>query len=299
MSIIVFIPLILSLLACARGDYVAAVAEHTVFMGQSSDTSSYKLQVNLDIYKNLTVLAKSRGAQVLVFPEFGLVPDTIDHRSSLYDYAEEIDFNPSNPIVPCDHPEQFTDKPVQYQMSCVAKEQGIVVLVNTVHWVDCDSAIDSSCPEDKHYQFNTDIILDERGALVSLYHKSHEFPGLLKAYDQYPQITEVTYKASFGVTFGIFICFDIMFDDPPKMLRQQGVEHFLYAVQQGDIGEKTIIEGWSKSNDAVVLSANLGSGKNDCSGIINRGTPLNAKKYFLTDSAFSEENVLVATVPAN
>ena len=85
------------------------------------------------------------------------------------------------------------------------------------------------------------------------------------------------------------------------MLRGQGIEHFLYAVQQGKLGEKTIIESWSRNNAATVLSANLGSGKDDCSGLIVNGTPLDAKKYYLlvkNDDAFRTENVLVATIPS-
>jgi hypothetical protein len=70
---------------------------------------------------------------------------------------------------------------------------------------------------------------------------------------------------------------------------------------EGDIGEKTLIEPWSGNNDAVILSSNLGSGaKDDCSGIVNRGKPLDAKKIHIsTNSQFSDENILVATVPTN
>jgi hypothetical protein len=75
------------------------------------------------------------------------------------------------------------------------------------------------------------------------------------------------------------------------------VQHFLYAVQQGNIGESTIIEPWSRNNNATVLSANLGSGKKDCSGLIVNGTPLPAEKIHLPSKEFPEENILVATVP--
>jgi hypothetical protein len=69
-------------------------------------------------------------------------------------------------------------------------------------------------------------------------------------------------------------------------------------VSQGKAGEATIIEPWSKNNNAVVLSANLGSGNKDCSGIIVNGTPLEAAKYHLADKEFADENILVATVPS-
>lgn len=286
-------------LALAKGDYVAAVAEHTVFMGSESDTSDYKLQKNLEIYSNLTTLAKTKGVQIIVFPEFGLTPSGAKVRSDLYPFGEKIpDVKDSSPAIPCVEP-SFKDKPILSTMSCAAKTHQMSILVNMIDWVDCTQATDSNCPSDNHYQYNTDVVFNEKGALVAKYHKSHEFTPFIGVYDQYPIITEVTYKSSFGVEFGIFICYDIVFPDPAKSLRAKGIEHFLYAVSQGEIGEKTLIEGWSKDNDAVMLSSNLGSGipNGDCSGIINRGTVLDAKKYHLVTSDFPQENILVATVP--
>ncbi len=174
----------------------------------------------------------------------------------------------------------------------------MVVLINMIDWVDCDSSIDSTCPSDGHYQYNTDVLFDENGAVVAKYHKSHEFPPFIGPYDQPVSPSRVSYTASFGVEFGLFICFDIMFEDPAKVLRADGVRHFLYAVAQGKIGEKTLIEPWSKNNQAVVHSANLGSGNKDCSGIIVDGEPLKTEKYYLSESTgFPDDNILVASVP--
>ncbi len=287
-------------LVVVKGDYVAAVAEHTVFMGSDADTPEYKLQKNLEIYSNLTTLAKTKGVQILVFPEFGLTPAGTDKRSDLYPFAEKIpDMKDSASVIPCTDP-SFKDRPILSTMSCAAKSHQISILVNMIDWVDCTAATDKNCPSDNHYQYNTDVVFNEKGAIAAKYHKSHEFTPFIGVYDQYPTITEVTYKASFGVEFGLFICYDIVFPSPAKDLRAKGIEHFLYAVNQYEIGEKTLIEGWSRENDAVMLSANLGSGKppmGDCSGIINRGSVLDAKKYHLVTSEFPQENILVATVP--
>lgn len=279
----------------ALGDYVGAVAEHTTYVGSSSETTSSIMSKNLDLYEGLIALAASQKVQVLVFPEFGLAPDT-SSRETLFPYSEKIPESSEN-VTPCGNID-FNDRPMLSRMSCAAKSHNISILVNTVDLVSCSQSSDSNCPEDGHYQYNTDVVFNENGVLAAKYHKSHEWPGLKKAYDQPLTPSHVTYKSSFGVEFGLFICFDIMFDDPPKVLRSQGIEHFLYAVQQGQIGEKTIIESWSKNNAATVLSANLGSGKDDCSGLIVNGTPLDAKKFHLVDEAFKTENILVATVPS-
>lgn len=37
-----------------------------------------------------------------------------------------------------------------------------------------------------------------------------------------------TFETNFGVTFGTFICFDIMFEKPALQLVRQGVKHIVY-----------------------------------------------------------------------
>jgi predicted amidohydrolase len=163
-------------------------------------------------------------------------------------------------------------------------------LSSSPHWIDCDATVDSNCPADGHYQYNTDVVFDEQGTLVSKYHKSHEFPPFMPTYDQPKKPSYVTYKSSFGVEFGLFICYDIMFDRPAKVLREQGITHFLYAVSQTELGEVVIIAPWSKRNEATVLSSNLGSGVvGDCSGILVNGTDIAGDKIYLNNDKKSVE----------
>lgn len=278
-------------------DYVGAVAEHSVYQGTSDESSSSKLDVNLGLYEQFVDLSVKHGVQVLVFPEFGLTPGPQNQRSDLYPYIEVIPEVSAN-VTPCGDA-SFSDRPILQRMSCSAKNNKQLILVNMVDNVACSSTTDATCPSDGHFQYNTDVVFDEQGKLAAKYHKSHEVKSLQESgYDVPPKPSRVTYKASFGVEFGIFTCFDIMFPDPPKVLRQSGIEHFLYPVEQHEIGEKVIIENWSKNNNATVLSANLGSGKADCSGLIVNGTPLPAQKIYLDNAAFPNENLLVATVPS-
>ena len=86
-----------------------------------------------------------------------------------------------------------------------------------------------------------------------------------------------------------------MFENPARELVAQGVQHFLYAVQMGMIGEKSIITAWSANNEATLLSANLGSGADDCSGVIVNGTTLPSEKYRL--KMHPAENVIITDVP--
>lgn len=38
----------------------------------------------------------------------------------------------------------------------------------------------------------------------------------------------VSFDTDFGVTFGVFICFDIFFNQPLQSLLKQGVRHFVF-----------------------------------------------------------------------
>ena len=282
---------------CANNSYLAAIAEHAINYGKGGESPSDLLQLNLDLYTRHVRLAKEKKAQVIVFPEFGLTAVDSDNttRADLYPFAEQIPEASEN-VVPCGN-ERYAATSILARMSCIAKEQQILVLINTIDWVNCNAASDKSCPSDNHYQYNTDVVFDEQGMIVAKYHKSHEWTPLIGPYDQAPSPTEVTYTASFGVTFGIFTCFDIMFPDPAKKLREQGISHFLYPVQQGDIGLKTLITGWSKNQAATMLAANLGAGKKgDCSGFLVNGELLPTDKIYLGDD-FPDENVIIATVP--
>jgi predicted amidohydrolase len=278
-------------------DYVAAVAEHEIYMGQEGDTSESLVEINIQLFENLTSLATRQGAQVVVFPEFGLTPVVAKNRDDLYPFLEVV---PNEKISPCLNHQEFLDRPRLLRMSCAAQENQIIILVNIIDKQVCSVENDPNCPVDGHYQFNTDVLFDESGYIVAKYHKSHEWPPFKVAYDQPAEPSQVTYKSSFGVEFGLFICFDIMFEDPAKVLRQNGISHFLYAVAQGDAGLKALIKPWSENNAAVVLASNLGAGlKGDCSGIIVNGVALPSSKYSLTTKGFQSENVLIATVPTN
>ena len=277
-------------------DYIGAVVEHSTYQGTDNESNESKLSKNLDLYEGLVALSTEYDVQVLVFPEFGLTPGAMDKRSDLYPYIEVIPEISDNAI-PCGDA-AFNDRPILQRMSCAAIKHRQLILVNMIDNVACDAATDSSCPSDNHYQYNTDVIFDVTGKLVSKYHKSHEVRSLQSAYDVPAVPAHITYKSSFGVEFGLFTCFDIMWEDPPKVLRESGIEHFLYAVDMHEIGDKTIIEGWSRNNNATLLSANLGAGKGDCAALIVNGTPLAAQKYYLQNDEFPEENILVASVPS-
>lgn len=97
-------------------------------------------------------MASTQGAQVLVFPEFGLEPVHDAGRTDIYPYAETVPAVTESIIIPCDKAEEFADRPILLRMSCAAKRNALVVLVNMVDSQPCSAATDSNCPEDGRYQ---------------------------------------------------------------------------------------------------------------------------------------------------
>ena len=295
--------------------YIGAVAQHAVYYGSSGSSSSSEnnnsseslselVDTNLYIYERMVRAAAENGAQIIIFPEFGLVPVKDDDRVAIGTIAEIIPDPDLDPDPDADHSSTtpcgniaFTDRIILTRSSCVAQMYKILVMVNMVDWIDCDTSSDPSCPSDDHYQITTDVLFDESGRIVAKYHKSHEWPGLIPLYDQPATPSRVTYTSSFGVEFGLFICFDIMFPDPPVALVDKGIKHFLYAVKQGLLGEETLISSFSRRHNVTLLSANLASDLlvHDCSGVIVSGETLPHKKIFIGED-FPEENVLLSVI---
>jgi predicted amidohydrolase len=288
LKLFVFLTLVLVI---ESATYIGAVAEHETYL-DSTETLKSNLEKNLNYYNLLIQISKKNLANIIVFPEFGITPCIDNDRICLSNVAEKIP-TPNN-IIPCNN-EMFISMPILNQVSCMAKENNIEVLINLIDFVDCDITVDSSCPSDNHYLYNTDVVFDNNGELKAKYHKSHEWPKLMPAYNQPKTPDYVTYTSTFGVTFGIFTCFDILHENPPNEYIKNGINHILYPVQQGLLGEDSIISGWSKIHNATILSSNLGSSiVHDCSGIITNGKALPFKKFYVNDS--SKENVKISTV---
>ncbi|XP_045771211.1 vanin-like protein 2 isoform X3 [Maniola jurtina] len=182
--------------------YVAAVVEYEVRANSS---------LNLQNYVQLIRDAAKENADIVVFPEMTLT--VRDHvvvpiNGLLKDYP-----------VPALQPNLYDE--VLVSISSAAKENQIYVVVNVEEIVDCTSGdvAGESCPEQKVYLYNTNVVLDRGGAVIDRYRKINLFgestrkPGSLSDLG--------IFETDFGVKFGHFICFDLMFQVPAIQIVQK------------------------------------------------------------------------------
>ena len=170
------------------------------------------LTVNLNRFDDVTAQAASMGAQVVVFSEGGIgysfgFANATTARDTVFTFAEQVpDVNNGLPyIIPCDMPNVGKQL---HRLSCIARKSKVILAVNMASYQPCSPSTDPLCPADLRYQFNTEVVFNEEGQLMSTYHKTHLF-GEDEAFNQPAVCNPRYFDSSFGVRFGLMICFDI------------------------------------------------------------------------------------------
>ncbi|RWS21701.1 vascular non-inflammatory molecule 3-like protein [Leptotrombidium deliense] len=184
----------------------AAVYEEVAVGGNFADPKDEALD-NLKVYKHVVKKASENGAEIIVFPEHGLFPPF--DRDTLLRYLEELP-NEMGKVNPCEQRESSQNS-IQYQLSCLAKENRIYLVSNMGEVEYCDKK-DAHCPADGRYQYNVAVAFDNKGYLIAKYRKYHLY-GESDHFD-FPEKQEfTTFETPFG-KFGLFVCFDSLFKEP-------------------------------------------------------------------------------------
>lgn len=296
-----------------HGSYRAAVVELAPTVEKNwqslkdSEVRELKLQ-NVQRLATFAAEAKQRGAQILVSPENGITGDYDFTRASVQPFLEELPSNVVNPVGfnPCDEAASLTLAPAIAQAACIAKELAIVLVINALTRVTCIQNQDG-CPLDGMRIHNTAIAFAETGAILALYNKRHLWSKELLWVN--PGDTSMVegqmFTTSFGVKFGMFICFDILYH------AQDGGPDALDIVFPTDWVNKPIgmhlKEGlasnahtaqrmWSFIHHKNLLAANYGGlgSYSSGSGIWHAGEAL--QKYF-NPTKMPRSRLLVADVP--
>ncbi|GBP97467.1 Vanin-like protein 2 [Eumeta japonica] len=174
--------------------YVAAVVEYHV---------RRDLQYNLASYVSLVGQAAAQNADIVVFPEMTLtsghsVPVPI--HGLLQQYP-----------VPALNPEHYDE--VLVRLSTAARVNQIYVVINIEELMNCTVVLEGeNCPNNTEFRFNTNVVFDRNGAVIDRYRKINLFGERSRTPALTPDLGY--FETDFGVRFGHFICFDLMFQVP-------------------------------------------------------------------------------------
>ena len=120
-----------------------------------------------------------QNASIIVFPEYGLTGFGYT-RDSFQPFLEDIPDPKKTSWNACEEPKANSSSPILYRLSCLAKTYDMYLVVNMGDVKPCNKSTDENCPSDGRYQYNTNVVFDDKGKLVARYHKQHPFLNEIK-----------------------------------------------------------------------------------------------------------------------
>ncbi|XP_012541929.1 vanin-like protein 1 [Monomorium pharaonis] len=245
--------------------YVAAVVEYpSKYLTNISET----LKVNSDAYVRLiTKAGHLYKADIIVFPEDGLTSTHLPEREEMEDWTTIIP-SASDNYTPCTQNTVEVSEALK-KISCAASDNEIYVVINIAEKAACNS---TPCPKDKIFYYNSNVVFDRTGKIIARYRKVNLF-ATEPQFNVTPIPEVVTFDTDFGVKFGTFICFDILFREPALQLtREHKVTDIVYPTAwYSEAPFLTAVQtqaGWSFAEDVNLLASgynrpdvgNVGSG---------------------------------------
>lgn len=211
----------------------------------TTDSPAVYAARTLAMYKEIINSPDADPLDILVFPE------------STANAVETASFvpDPSDKIAPCNNLEY---EMIVRDLSCLAAQKQLYLVVNLVEKARCPENGDARpCASDGLYHFNTNVVFDPRGIVVARYRKFNLFgePGI----NTTVSADHVTFETDFGVTFGTFICFDLMFDEPALKLIRAGVTDIIFPTMWFSelpfLTGVQIQQAWAFKNNVNLLAA--------------------------------------------
>ncbi|XP_023245626.1 vanin-like protein 2 [Copidosoma floridanum] len=264
--------------------YTGAVVEY--YPVTHSINNEKPSHINADNYVKIIKKASDYSADILVFPESSLsTPTSMDPKISRSEAASYVP-DPRDNLVPCD------DKTYAYSLrtiSCAARDHRMYVVVNHREKVDCLGNT-TGCPSDNLLIYNTNVAFDRQGRVIARYRKFNLFGERGTNVTEDPVTS--TFRTDFGVTFGQFICFDVLFSRPAlNLTTQMGIRDIIFSSHWfSELPFLVSVQaqaGWAHANDVNLLS----------SGYNMPLTVSGGSGIFIGREGYSQ--VLLRTKPAN
>ncbi|XP_068218990.1 pantetheinase-like [Palaemon carinicauda] len=214
--------------------YVGGVLEYEAYEDWEGGGENI-VRENVRIISEYVAEAKTKGVDILVTPEYGLMGLEFQFVKpqeffSLLQFIPDPDLR----IVPCTTPVDPPNVVVAQDMSCTAKENAMYVVVDVGEAAPCspnvrnpyNNTLDTSghCPAYGYVYYNTQVVFDRDGAVIARYRKKNLFLEPVFHPGMDPDETAI-FTTDFGVTFTLLVCFDIAFYRPAVY------NHVTYGIQ--------------------------------------------------------------------
>ncbi|XP_005179985.3 vanin-like protein 2 [Musca domestica] len=218
-----------------------------------------KVKDNMERMKSIIESDATQNLDILVFPEYVL------NNMDMLTYVPD----PNDKIVPCElaNYDWFLT-----ELSCAARSRNLYVVLNLVEKVKCNS-MQANCNNGVEI-YNTNVVLDRQGRVISRYRKTHLYRYEWRSTNVLAEPELATFTTDFGVTFGHFICFDMLFYNPAKVLIDRlNITDIIYPTYWfSELPFLTAVqlqEGWAFANNVNLLAADASypQGQNTGSGI--------------------------------
>lgn len=234
-------------------DYIAGVVSYTPVEFSNKTTPEKVTKENLKNYLDLIEITNGKNVDILVFPEATLNYMGFDNnRTALLQVAVFVpDIDSSNLTTPANDP---TQSEIMREISNKAAHHQMYILINVVEVARCtkphaahqemktknvsieievdqnateivppphaealtaeytEETKDEKCGDDGFMLFNTNVVFDRYGSVISKYRKFNLFNEAVMSQEEKPELA--TFTSDFGIQFGHFICFDILFKKP-------------------------------------------------------------------------------------
>ena len=282
---------------------------------------------NMANFERMMEAAAAKGAQIIVFSEgaLGIADGKYKSGGKMVDdgggvagglLAEPIPepLGAASPIVPCEFTgAEAAAAPALVAASCAAKKHSIHVVYDTGDAITCapkdpynSSEYCYQCPPEGVMRFNTQVAIGDDGTLLAKYHKTHRYlAGHCKGdgYQNPGGEDPRWFDTSFGVRFGMMLCFDICFHTPGIELAvgEHQISDFVFSTHwENEEGPPmslatSFFQSWSRGVGVNLLAANEGMGlMHTGSGIFSQGDAL-ASAWEPANP--HDEALLIATVP--
>lgn len=196
----------------------------------------------------------SSNLDIIVFPEM-----TLNKMETAVEIPEV-----NEKISPCDS-DKFLPGDSMKQISCSAKNFKRYVVVNMVTKAKCPDPEmilnkdprNCSVRADGFSYYNTNVVFDRNGTLISRYRKFNLFG---ESVDKPLKPAIVSFDTDFGVKFGHFICFDLAFRYPAlELVRTQNVTDIIFPTmwfsEMPFLTAAQIQQNWAYTNNVNLLAA--------------------------------------------